>query len=163
MSAFTTVSISVNSSVVDVPISGANHRRSLVVRQNLLVVVAIAVVSGLITVCLVVAIVFIRRGDRRRRKPAGGCGSRSGKSRKYNCRMESLQHAESDAAHDEPLQSAPLSIYNGVEKICEPEITSYCAEQETKMRLSSQVFRSSYRVCIRRIDLIKMTTSNIDV
>ena len=145
MSAFTTVSIAVNSSVVDVPVSGADRRRSIVVRQNLLVVVAFAVVSGLITVCLVVAIVFIRRGDRRRRKPAGGCGSRS---RKYNCRMESLQHAAPDSTHDEPLQPAAISIYNGVDKTCEPEITSYCAaEQETKMRLSSQVFRPNYRVC----------------
>ena len=141
MSAFTTVSITVNSSVVDVPISGADRRRSVVDRQNLLVVVAFAVVSGLITVCLVVAIVFIRRGDRRRRKPAGS------RSRKYNCRMESLQHAAPDSTHDEPLQSVPMSIYNGVEKTCEPEITSYCAEQETKMRLSSQVFRPNYRVC----------------
>jgi len=144
MSAFTTVSISVNSSVVDVPVSGADRRRSVVVRQNLLVVVAFAVISGLITVCLVVAIVFIRRGDGRRRKPAAGCGSRS---RKYNCRMESLQRAAPDTTHDEPLQSAPISIYNAVEKNCEPEITSYCAEQEPKMRLSSQVFRPNYRVC----------------
>jgi len=151
MSAVTTVSILVNSSVVDLPISGADHRRSAVVRQNLLVVVAIAVVSGLVTVCLVVAIVFIRRGDRRRRKPAGGCGSRSGKSRKYNCRMESLEHAAPDATHDEPLQPPSMSIYNGGKNICEPEITSYCAEQENKMRLSSQVFRPNYRVCVQRI------------
>jgi len=145
MSAFTTVSILVNSSVVDVPISGADRRRSVVVRQNLLVVVALAVISGLITVCLVVAIVCIRRGDRRRRKPPAG----GAKSRKYNCRMESLQHAAPDTTHDEPLQSAPMFIHNGVQKICEPEITSYCAaEQETKMRLSSQVFRPNYRVCI---------------
>jgi len=157
MSAFTTVSILVNSSVVDVPTPGADRRRSVVVRQNLLVVIAIAVVSGLITVCLVVAIVFIRRGDRRRRKPAGGCGSRSSKSRQYNCRMESLHHAAPDTAHEEPLQSAPMSIYNGVKNICEPEITSYCAEQDTKMRLSSQVFRPNYRVCINLTRLIKIT------
>jgi len=146
MSAYTTVSILVNSSVVDVPISGADRRRSVVVRQNLLVVVALAVISGLITVCLVVAIVCIRRGDRRRRKPPPG----GAKSRKYNCRMESLPHSAPDATHDEPLQSAPMFIHNGVQKICEPEITSYCAaEQETKMRLSSQVFRPNYRVCMQ--------------
>ena len=76
MSSFATVSIAVNSSVVDAPTStgAADRRRSVVVRQNLLVVVALAVISGLITVCLVVAIVCIRRGDRRRRKPATGHG-----------------------------------------------------------------------------------------
>lgn len=148
MSAFATVSIAVNSSVVDAPMTGADRRRSVVVRQNLLVVVALAVISGLVTVCLVVAIVFIRRGDRHRRKPAaGGGGSRSAKARKYNCKMESLHCTSADANHDEPLQSTPMSIYNSVEKTCEPEITSYCAEQETKMRLSSQVFRPNYRVC----------------
>lgn len=145
MSAFTTVSILVNSSVVDVPISEADHRRSLVVRQNLLVVVALAVISGLITVCLVVAIVCIRRGDRRRRRSTAG----GAKSRKYNCRMETLQLAAADTSHDEPLQSAPMFMHNGgVQKNCEPEITSYCAEQETKMRLSSQVFRPNCRVCV---------------
>ena len=140
----------VNSSVVDVPMSGAADRRrsSLVVRQNLLVVVALALVSGLITVCLVVAIVFIRRGDRRRRhKPPAGAGAGAearAKARKYNCRADG---PAADAGHDEPLPSAPLSIYNGVEKTGEPEITSYCvAEQESKMRLSSQVFRPNYRV-----------------
>ena len=62
--------------------------------------------------------------------------------------MESLQCSASDSNHDEPLQSAPLSVYDGVEKTGEPEITSYCAaEQESKMRLSSQVFRPNYRVC----------------
>jgi len=157
MSAFATVSIAVNSSVVDAPMSGADHRRSVVVRQNLLVVVALAVVSGLITVCLVVAIVFIRRGDRRRRKPTAG-GSRGAKSRKYNCRMESLQCAAPDTSHDEPLQSAPLSIYNGIEKTCEPEITSYCAEQESKMRLSSQVFRPNYRVGTQRVVFMPFTS-----
>ena len=156
MSAFATVSIAVNSSVVDVPMSGAgaDRRRSVVIRQNLLVVVALAVVSGLITVCLVVAIVFIRRGDhRRRRKPGGGAaaagvedGAARAKERKYNLRMECATAADAQS-HDEPLQSAPLSIYNGIEKTCEPEITSYCAEQESKMRLSSQVFRPNYRVC----------------
>jgi len=148
MSAFATVSISVNSSVIDAPVSGADRRRSVIVRQNLLVVVALAVISGLITVCLVVAIVFIRRGDRRRRKPGS-----SSKSRKYNCRMESLRAVASDANHDEPLQTAAMSIYNGVEKTCEPEMTSYCVEQESKMRLSSQVFRPNYRVGKRRIAL----------
>jgi len=53
MSAFTTVSVTVNSSVVDVPLAGADRRRSVIIRQNLLVVVAFAVVSGLVTVCLV--------------------------------------------------------------------------------------------------------------
>jgi len=141
-------SVAVNSSVVDVPMSGAADRRrsSLVVRQNLLIVVALALVSGLITVCLVVAIVFIRRGDRRRRhKPPAGAGAEArSKARKYNCRADG---PAADAGHDEPLPSAPLSIYNGVEKTGEPEITSYCvAEQESKMRLSSQVFRPNYRV-----------------
>ncbi|ELT87522.1 hypothetical protein CAPTEDRAFT_92665, partial [Capitella teleta] len=77
LSAFSSVNIIVNKSVA-LPL-GADDDDAVLSGHNLIIVIALACVSAVVTIVLVVAIVMIRRQDRN--KPTA----------KYNCRMEALK------------------------------------------------------------------------
>ena len=86
-SVFTNMNIVVNSSI-PFPAVQSSH---ILGGHNFTIVVSLACVSGVIMVCLVIAIVVIRRQDQERR------------NHKYNCRMEALKmlHANRGENHKE--------------------------------------------------------------
>lgn len=74
----TFIYVAINSSVTMTSssvVTGVSQSASIVVRYNLTIVVVLSVTSGLITICLITAIVFIRRQDSKQNHP-------------YNCRSQ---------------------------------------------------------------------------
>jgi len=140
LSASVHVLVVVNSSVVDPLPTLAEGRRSSLTKHNLIVVVALAIISGLVTVCLVVAIVFIRRGGTDKRRKCKPTASESGVERKYPSSLESSSAPPITISHD--------SLDNTILGTFKPPEFTFCKEPEKKFQPAADNYQGIYKVNI---------------
>ncbi len=130
--AFTYLSIVVNKSI-SYNMMSSGH---ILGAHNFTIVVSLACVSGLIMVCLVIAIVVIRRQDAERR------------NHKYNCRMEALKmlHATRESPKEAELDStSSKALSNG-------SCSSDCDKPKKEVSFNLDMDERECHDCVDHID-----------
>lgn len=89
--------VAINSSLPMTPSHAmSGYSQAIVIRYNLTIVVVLSVISGIITMCLITAIIFIRQQDCKQENP---CGSRRMETTKIKTRV-STSHCGQNASED---------------------------------------------------------------